>query len=384
MADRIVLGTIKNEEDDILFLTNGSESWSPINVNQVIEDIENNTHKYYSQSLDNPILVINDRQKGTYLRAKQNNDLADNLDNLLGFRTPDFIGNNPSNKKTNYSDSLQGVSHNNNQWFFTQETKIHRFDIFLDRQNFEITYMPQPLADLDYDHFGDPEYIEYNNNGYLLIPVENGDLGSILSVFRDDTQNNRLIYIGYSILEKQTELLNTNRAGWVAFNPINRLLYSSSSSIDRHKPVFRYAINFTEMENGKEFLTPSTNLQLIDQGREYKIARSMQGGCFSPNGLLYLAHGRLNNKEKQGISVFDIQGNFLYSSKRRERQGTFHYEVHPNFFRFQEVEGITYWNLDDPIDGQNSHRIKGQLHAILLNKRWGTDKYWFKHFRTEF
>jgi hypothetical protein len=384
MADRIVLGTIKNEEDDILFLTNESESWSPISVDQVIEDIENDTHKYYSQSFDNPILVINDRHKGKYVRAKQNSYLADNLDNLREFRTPEFIGNHPSNKKTNYSNSLQGVTHNENQWFFTQKKKIHRLDIFLDSQNFEITPMPQNLVDLGYNHFGDPEYIHYNNNGYLLIPVENGDLGSILCAFRDDIQNNRLIYIGFSILHKQTEALNTNRAGWVAFNPINRLLYSSFNRINRQKPVFRYAIDFTEMENGNVVLTPSTDLQLTEQGREHKIARYMQGGCFSPNGLLYLAHGKLASSVKQGISVFDIQGNFLFSSKRHKSQGTFHYEVHPNFYRYQEVEGITYWNLDGPINGQNSHKIRGQLHAILLNKGLRTDKYWFKHFRTEF
>lgn len=394
MADRIILGTIKNGDGDILFITNNFESWTPVSVIQAIEDIENNVHNYYSQNLDNPVLVIKDSQKGTYLRAKQNDELADNLDNLLGFRTPEYIGDNPSNIKTNYSDSLQGVAHNSNQWFFTQLTKIHRFDIFLNRQDFEVTTMPQSLADLGYNHFGDPEYITFNTIGYLLIPIESGSLGSILSAFRDDTQNNRLVYLGYSILARQTEALGTDRAGWVAFNPIDSLLYSSYNLINKDKPIFRYAINFNLLENENveapaaaadlQFLTPAENLQLTNQGEEHTIDEYLQGGCFSPDGLLYLAHGKISSDVKQGISVFNSFGNYLYSSKRNSSQGSFHYEVHPNFFRYQEVEGLTYWNLDASVDGENAHEIKGQLHAILLNKRWGKDKYWFKHFRTEF
>ncbi len=388
MADRIIFKTIKNREDDVLFLVNESESWSPISVAQVIDDIESNTHNYYSQRLDNPIMAIHDKQKGKYLRAKQNNELADNLDELdevIGYKRPVFLGDLPSNKETHYSDSLQGVTHNNNQWFFTQLTKIHRLDIAMNRQDFEITHMPQELVDLGYDHFGDPDYVHYGGHGYLLVPIENGDLGSILGAFRDDIQNNKLIYLGFSVLEKQTAALGTNRAGWVAFNPINGLLHSSSNAIDRHKPVFRYAINFPELENGKVVLTPSTDLQLTERGEEHKIAGYMQGGCFSPDGLLYLAYGKTSSDVRQGISIFNAAGNLIRRSIRRKSfTNTFYYEVHPNFPKYQEVEGITYWNLDGNIDGQNSHKIKGQLHAILLNLLPGRDNFWFKHFRTEF
>lgn len=430
MADRIVTNTYLKKNGNTLFLVNKNENWSPRHVNDVIIDLENNLHNYYINDLNTPIGIVNEGGK-KFLRTFRDDNFGNNLDNInnRSIYLPEFIGDYPDNKETSWSHNLQGVTHSQDHWFFTQLEKIHKFHISLDLDSDDPTLtvdMPSELSDDGYNHFGDPEYRTHNGNGYLFIPVEHSDKDSrpLVAVFRDE---NPLAFIGTSFLTEQIKKSppedDTNKAGWVAINPINDLLYSSASGINTNNPVYTYRIDFDQLEQGVviefEFVD---NLVLYKQDRTniFEINTYIQGGCFTPNGILCIAYGKtylpddvtklaiagvilggiggailgaglsflieeiFNNTEDNalvGMSLFNSEGIHIHTSSRDKKP--FKYEVHPVVPDAQEVEGICYWDLDDP--NNQSNNIEGNIHAILLNKRTGfagnNDKFWLKHFR---
>lgn len=421
MADRIVTSTFLESNGNTLFLANKSENWSPRHVNEAIKDIENNIHKYYVNNLNTEIGVVNEGGN-KFLRTFRDNNLGNNLDNIEdgSVYLPEFIGDNPDNKETSWSHQLQGVTHSQNHWFFTQLEKIHKFHISLDLNNDSPTLtldMPDDIKSLGCDHFGDPEYYTYNGIGYLFIPVENCSGGSLVAVFRDDDS---VTFIGSNKLPMQTPP-DTDRAGWVAINPNNNLLYSSSNKINIDNPVYRYRIDFNKLEQGEVEFEFFDDLLIRKQNNDaFEINTYIQGGCFTPNGILCIAYGKtylpddltalgiaggllggipgailgaglaflkeeiFKNSEDNalvGMSLFSSEGIHIHTSSRDDKP--FKYEVHPVVPDAQEVEGICYWDLDDP--NNQSNNMEGNIHAILLNKRTGIagndDKFWLKHFR---
>lgn len=84
MARRQVTRTRKDSDGDITALCNPSEDWSPRYKSDAIRDIESNTHSYYvaSSSQEVDIHVVDDPDKGKYLRTVQDETSSDNLDNL--------------------------------------------------------------------------------------------------------------------------------------------------------------------------------------------------------------------------------------------------------------------------------------------------------------
>lgn len=392
MAKRIVTQTMKNEEGDILMLLNSSESWSPRALELVIADIENDVHSYVVASTNIPetIIQVVNGPYGKYLRTYQDESVENNLDYLDSIPTlpPEYLGNYPHRKRSDWSDGLQGVTHSLDHWFFTQKTKIIKLHFSIDIDTnisnvSQITHMPKELRDLGCNHFGDPDYFIFEHVGYLFVPVEgNQECRSEprLAVFRDDIE---LTYIGSSLLSKQNSGNGTSRAGWCAFSPINNFLHSSYNEISAEYPIFRYKVNFQELlQNQQLVLIEQENLILKKNGYPVFVPSYIQGGCFSPNGFLFICNGKAKGLDRNqgGIRVFDQYGEFLYQSSITELP--FKYEYHPGFPRFEEPEGLTFWNLDSQNGGLSAPNIEGQLHAILLyNITLQKDKIWFKHYR---
>jgi len=112
MTTRFVTHVIKNDEDDIRYLCNLLADWSPRSVQEIIVDIEDDAHSYVvrlPKLPDAEIIVVNDSD-GKYLRTTPDATFENNLDDLPRAE-PSFIGNYPSDKSSNWSDSLQGVTH---------------------------------------------------------------------------------------------------------------------------------------------------------------------------------------------------------------------------------------------------------------------------------
>jgi hypothetical protein len=397
MAKRTVIQTLKDKDGDIKALLNPEEDWSPRTLDEVIFDIESEAHSYVIVAINQPetaIHVVNGPLR-KYLRSDHDDSGGNNLDNLdtLNIEPPTFIGDYPDNKRSNWSDALQGVTHSADHWFFTQKTKIIKIhvsqDVDTDSNNATIVVrMPDELGDLGCDHFGDPDYFVFEDVGYLFIPVEadgeaENDCGHEprIAVFRDDAQ---LTYLGASVLSKQNSGLGTRRAGWCAISPIDNLLYTSHNMISAENPVFRYRVNFEQLalDGTVTPLLAQEDLILTHGGDTVSIPKFIQGGCFAPSGFLFICAGRRkdHDEHKGGIRAFDHEGELLYRSSINHRP--FKYEYKPGGLTLQEPEGITYWNLDAANGGLSAPHIGGQQHCVLLTWKAGRDdKYGLKHYR---
>jgi hypothetical protein len=80
MAVRNVYKVKKDDDGDIIALCNSGEYWSPRSKSDVIDDIDNETHSYYSKGKAKIIVV--DGENGKYLRTVPDASADDNLDNL--------------------------------------------------------------------------------------------------------------------------------------------------------------------------------------------------------------------------------------------------------------------------------------------------------------
>jgi hypothetical protein len=303
--------------------------------------------------------------------------------------THTYLGNYPNDHSSNWSDNLQGVAHSAEHWFFTQKTKLLKFHVTTDLQAnsdqaVAVATMPGELASLGCNHFGDLDYFEWERQGYLFIPVEGDDCCgklTFLAVFLDDDQ---LTYVGSTILPSQKQSLGTGRAGWCAINPQNYLLHSSSNEIKADLPVFRYEIDFDALKNGTVVLIPRSNLVLRENSatpNPIHIPKYMQGGAFSPDGWLYLSNGGDSADKDGGIRVFDTDG--ILQDRSSLTNTPFKYEFHSGWSKYEEPEGLTYWDIDELRQHLRIPHIEGQLHAILLDNDLGNDDIFFKHYRVD-
>ena len=143
-----------------------------------------------------------------------------------------YMGNYPGNRENGWSNELQGVTHDSDNWFFTQDDRLWKFPITHPLQNMVTTADPSrgilkknipPLLENEgYDHFGDLDF----HKGLLLVPME-GNMPVIVAVFKASN----LEYLGY------VELAAQRRAGWCAVNPIDGYLYSSNSQVKASDPI---------------------------------------------------------------------------------------------------------------------------------------------------
>jgi hypothetical protein len=315
-----------------------------------------------------------------------------------------YLGNYPSNHDSDWTDGLQGVAHDGEHWYFTQTNKIYKFHVTTPLTRgassaVSSSSMPAVLAQLGGDHFGDPDHIRWRGRGYLFVPVESGsngkeiDLRPRIAVFSTD---DALKYLGSCPLPSQHATAGTNRAGWCAIHPKTRLLHSSFKSISLSKPVFRYRIDLDALVGGRVNVTACPNLELRDVSRRpISIPGFIQGGTFSPKGLLYILSGRhwklsdgvsSISARDGGIRVFDSHGVLMDRSIiKRSTRTRFRYEYKPNLPHLQEPEGLTYWDLDRiRLAMKIPSGLAGQLHALLLNTQQGrTDNIWFKHYQVK-
>ena len=291
-----------------------------------------------------------------------------------------YINNYPSDRENGWSDELQGVTHDDDHWFFTQKGTLWKFPVEHDLK-IRITHadpangilkraIPSQLAELRYNHFGDLCHF----NGYLFIPITGPDRTPIIAAFKADD----LSYIACKIMDGYVSV------AWCAFNPNDELLYTSNKHLgaaeqDAVSPIKRYKIDMDKLVSlGRLVLTEQSPLVLTDeQGGDIQL-KYMQGGAFDHQDHLHILNGYAENLDAKdgGISVFDTT-----TSKRiarsRNGKGDFNYQYKPQFPRYEEPEGLTYWDLDD----HRAPKISGQLHAIMLDNDLKTDDFYFKHYK---
>ena len=284
-----------------------------------------------------------------------------------------YLGNFPDERQDDWTDECQGVTHDANHWFITQKDAVWRVPLAKNlRDHLQdgvdgVRKRPIPLA--GYDHFGDPDV----HRGSLFVPLEGKrrivpfvtvDRVPRIAAFRADTLE----------LKWSAALPLQQKAGWCAIDSKGFLLSSNGLVTprirDREGPLFRYRI-------GEHALTFVDRIVLRDEDGTPVVLDSMQGGTFADDHHLYISCGFFEKPHPSwGLHLFDLR------TKRRiarstNGSGSFNYEFHPGNGFDEEPEGITWWDLD----GRNAPRIRGQLHAILLDNDDNGDDVYFKHYR---
>jgi hypothetical protein len=303
-----------------------------------------------------------------------------------------YLGQHPSDRSNGWSNKLQGVGHDNSNWFFTQVKQLWKFPVSFDLNRFVKNPLPagvmrapipKELREVGYNHLGDLVH----HKGYLFIPLEAGLVYQPPNVTTRPVDNRKnplmavyraadLSFVGSTPLHKQ------DKAGWLAINPIDGILYSSENNMSNLDKLISYRIDYAALNHGRVDGLKFLGMKPLfdEQGREITLKPWMQGGEFSDDGkFLFLVNGNQSGKTKPrdgGIWIFDFEsGKKLLKSKGSM---PFKFEYHPGAPNLEEPEGITYWNLGNG-DAPN---IEGNLHVILFNHDvTSNDSFWFKHYR---
>ena len=300
-------------------------------------------------------------------------------------------GNNydyPKDREPGWSDNLQGVTHDNSSWYFTQTGILWRFPAGRDLNS---TLKPTLIAPI----IGDEGAISFaDTDAGAVSPIVAGVVGLTLS---DKLKQLGCYHLGacnyyqgmvYVPIEGSTPPLvvaiqvsessilcdtknvapltnqAANQAPWCAINPLNGMLYSSSFRIDQSGlSVYRLSKN-VGLGIKLDFVGM---FALFDSAGNQKIIDRVQGGCFSNRGHLYLV-----SDDGTGILGFDML------TGRQTAYIPVDYQPTTFGKSKEEIEDITIWDLDT---GQ-SPGISGQLHLVMIdNLGSGADDLYFKHYK---
>jgi len=290
----------------------------------------------------------------------------------------------PKDRQNGWSEKLQGVCHDDDNWFFTQNGNIWKFPV-THRLGDKVT-SPDPAKGILRNRYGyHPGDLDHYK-GYLFVPItDDGD--PYMAVFSAKD---------LSFITKQymrTTGYNAKKfdgLGWCAINPRDGRLYTSGKHVNGEvgSCITSYNIDLSQVKktssNQSVFLDKPAYMYLYD-GRSHLKRDHMQGGCFDDRNHLHInngLYGKDYGNDKGGISVFDVpvtikenQQNYLYRSARSYQSGTFRYQFNG---RWQEPEGITYWDLNKD---KRAPEISGVLHAIMIDVDIASaDDLYFKHY----
>ena len=324
-----------------------------------------------------------------------------------------YIGGYPHDVQTDWSGSLQGVAHDDNNWYFTQALedaggRNKRGYLIKFPLNYGLTRgVPDGATGYDLEvagircvksteipgnplgnfwHFGD--LVHYD--GFLFVPVECSDnsVAQMIAVFRASD----LAYIG-----SQRLLPKNTRAGWCAVHPVDKCLYvPRGDGITTEYGIYKYKLDMNKVKRASEthittdnFLGPFGEVEHIliqdECGRNINLGKYNQGGEFSDDGrLLFLMTGKpyahVGGERAEGITVYDT-ATWKRVTFSRNGARLFDYEFHP-VDRAEEPEGLTWWDLDKhPRRREIPGNIGGQLHALMIDS-FGNE-FFFKHYRVD-
>ena len=324
-----------------------------------------------------------------------------------------YLGNHPNDRQNGWSEELQGVSHDKDNWFFTQKGKLWKIPVTHNLSD-KITSpnpskgilrvgIPSALSKKNYDHFGDLDCYK----DYLFIPMEGNSSGQAIAVFKAAD----LSYVCHQVIRKNDNKC-FNKLAWCAINPKDGRLYTSDKQVDddyaaEHSPIVVFNIDFNKIRSGSSnFLTRYDAFSIRDEDGCIMFKRYMQGGCFDNSNRLHLNSGSdSQGYSNDGIQVFRLQEKvrtstgtkivsvsssnasnhvcFLATCIARSRKSSsktnkFRYEFHPGGTKYEEPEGLTCWDLNKD---KRAPKIKGVFHAIMLdNDATSADDFYFKHY----
>ena len=297
-----------------------------------------------------------------------------------------YIHQWPADREMGWSHELNGVCHDANNWFFTQNGNLWKFPI---THRIADTCKSANVSKGIYKvstslHMGDIDHY----NGYVFVPISDN---SSVRIYR--AQN--LAFVTEQIIKRE-DGNKFGSIGWLAINPINGMLYTSDKIASSVTSGSKSRIHIYKIGNlsSSNPLTLHATLVLCDNSKQVLEREHMQGGCFDNDNHLHIVNGYYTGAKqswansKGGISVFRVNP---YPDKgSNENVYRFDASNQKSGFRYQfngigeEPEGITWWDLnkDKRAPGKDGKPMEGTLHVIMLdNAGSGDDDFYFKHYR---
>lgn len=323
-----------------------------------------------------------------------------------------FLGNGPDEGNPGWHQEAQGLTHDADHWYATQNPsffavpiggaiaggpRLWRIPVTTDLSSSVgcgsggvscKDLIETPLLDAGYNHYGDLDFHEFDGRGYILIPIEGGDPGPGVAVFRADAT---LEFVAFAPVPGQSHW------GWLAVDPGGILVSSEGGLVGEFR---RYQVDWVHLRDAGELrISPLDFVVLQDETDGALALDSLQGGEFADDDgeLLYVSNGFIGDQHPTwGVHVFHTRpgagaecgahGSSCVIARRIERShdgsGGFAFEFDPTFDVYEETEGLTFWDLD--LDGR-APGLRGQLHVILLdNDALSDDDVYVKHYRRGF
>jgi hypothetical protein len=287
-------------------------------------------------------------------------------DNVSVARSPDEINEcctYPDEKQTCYSHNVQGVTHDQSNWFISNPTQLWAFPYNADLSKKK----PKPFIFAHINgwpqfkgyRFKDLSYYEMESEPptsrlrrlVFIALCHHADPKTIISVHRAPqfgANKNNYDPLGHVVTEHE-------QLAWVAVNPIDGLLYTSGTiKGQENKFIYVYSFSFT----GGFHIDFVRNINVRDERGIPLYISWVQGGCFSDDGHLYISSGSYKGHvENSGINGIDLRTGrrFLH----------FRPDYEPGWPKYHEIEGITYWDLGT----KSSHipNMGGQIHLLVLD-----------------
>jgi hypothetical protein len=365
-----------------------------------------NAHPFYTQVSDSlPETTLHQRQQSFPYRSLRS--LANSLKWVKSFvPTRTTPHDYPSDASPGWTHKLNGVTHDDQYWYFAQQEKLWKVPVGHDlNAEFDDTFLSAGIPLEGYDHFGDIDY----NEGLVYVPIEGHNhepqLPAVVAIFDQNLQ-----------FRGSVRLTAQGASGpWCAVNPLNGFLYSSifNDEPDRIRlQVYEQSLLTNRLNNFVELkLEHLGTMELFDEQGKELIVKGIQGGVFSRRGHLYLIidtydggimgfdmitgcrtlHSKVdyqpNNYATEGAIGGAVVGGILGNvvggvagSVAGAVLGGHFGEGTGRQAKDQELEGITIW---EDVYAAGAPQISGQLHLIMLSKDielLSDDDLYFKHY----
>jgi hypothetical protein len=165
----------------------------------------------------------------------------------------------------------------------------------------------------------------------------------------------------------------TNEIPWVAVNPTNGRLYTSTFNLGDpyYDPYQLRAYRIDKTGTSITLTRESANdIMLYNETGTYLADMPhVQGVAFSPIGHIYVVSDPIEKWGPGGVHIFDGV------THRRIQFMPISYDQRGCCGEYQELEGIDVWDLA----GGGAPGIGGQFH-VMMNAE-PTHNIWFKHFQ---